>query len=385
MEEISNPWRISTVSKIVILGSLAESLLNFRGDLIRHLCACGHEVVAAAPGESPEVDLTLKSWGVRRVRIRMDRTGIDPISDLRLLIDLRRLLQKEQPDVLIAYTIKPVVYGMLAARFSGVSRRVAMITGLGFAFNSATRLRQKLAQMAARALYRAAMACANVVVFQNPDDESEFRNLQMLGNGLRVLRTAGSGVNLERFTAQRLPDGPLRFLMIARLLKEKGVREYMRAAALVHQTRPEVEFHLVGPFDTHPSAASRKEVEASVAAGDIVYHGAVVDVRTHLADCHVFVLPSYREGTPRSVLEAMAVGRPIITTDAPGCRETVIPGENGLLVPPGQSEALSEAMLSLAKLSSAELERMALSSRHLATTRYDVRIVNTQIADALGA
>jgi glycosyltransferase involved in cell wall biosynthesis len=384
MEETPNPWRISAVSKIVIFGSLAESLLNFRGDLIRHLRACGHEVVAVAPGESAEVDLTLKSWGVRRVQIRMDRTGIDPISDLRFLIDLCRLLQKEQPDVLLAYTIKPVVYGMLAARFAGVSRRVAMITGLGFAFNPTAGLRQKLARMAARALYRAAMACANVVVFQNPDDELDFRNLRMLGNGLRVLRTAGSGVNLERFTAQRLPDGPLRFLMIARLLKEKGVREYMKAAALVRQTRPELEFHLVGPFDTHPSAASRREVEASVAAGHIVYHGAVADVRTHLAHCHVFVLPSYREGTPRSVLEAMAVGRPIVTTDAPGCRETVIPGENGLLVPPGQSEALGEAMQSLAKRSSADLERMALSSRHLATTRYDVRIVNAQIADALG-
>ncbi len=371
------------MARVLLLASLAESLLNFRGDLIRHLRARGHEVLAAAPGEAAEVDRRLASWGVRRLRIELQRTGSNLAVDLRLLLELRRLMRAEKPDVVLAYTIKPVVYGALAARWAGVPRRAAMITGLGFAFAPPATLRQRIVRTVARALYHTAMACTDTVFFQNADDEADFRRAGLLRGAQRIVHTGGSGVNLERYAVAALPPGPLRFLMIARLLADKGVREYLQAAAQVRAAQPELSFHLVGPFDDHPAAVSRAEVEAAVASGAIVYHGPAHDVRPHLAACHVYVLPSYREGTPRSVLEAMAVGRPVITTDAPGCRETVVPGDNGLLVAPQQAAPLARAMQAMAALPREEIARMAGRSRALAQARFDVNLVNSQIADAL--
>lgn len=371
------------MARILIVASLAESLLNFRGDLIRHLLARGHEVIAAAPGEAAEVDRKLSSWGVRRIQIGLQRTGSSFASDLRVLAELYRLMRVEKPDVMLAYTIKPVVYGALAARLARVPRRAAMITGLGFAFAPPATLRQGIVRTVARTLYRMAMSCTDTVFFQNPDDEADFRRAGLLHSGQRIAHTGGSGVNLEHFAPVALPGGSLRFLMVARLLVDKGVREYLQAAAQARSSRPDLSFHLVGPFDEHPSAVTRAEVESAVAAGAIVYHGATSDVRPHLADCHVYVLPSYREGTPRSVLEAMAVGRPVITTDAPGCRQTVVPDDNGWLVAPQQAQPLAQAMLRMAELPREGIERMAARSRALVESRFDVNVVNSQISDAL--
>jgi glycosyltransferase involved in cell wall biosynthesis len=371
------------MAKVFVIASLAESLLNFRGDLIRHLIERGHVVVTAAPDGPADVDRTLAEWGVRRLSIGLERTGANLLADLKLLFELRRLLRAERPDVVLAYTIKPVVYGALAARWAGVPRRAAMITGLGFAFAPPTTLRQRVVRAVARGLYRAGMACTDTVFFQNPDDEADFRRAGLLRPEQGIVRTGGSGVNLNRFAALPLPEGPLRFLMIARLLVNKGVREYLQAAASARRERPELQFHLVGPFDPHPSAVPRDEIEAAVEQGAVIYHGAASDVRPHLANCHVYVLPSYREGTPRSVLEAMAVGRAIVTTDAPGCRETVVPGDNGMLVAPGQAEPLAQALLKMASLPRQEISRMAARSREIAETRFDVGLVNNQIANAL--
>jgi glycosyltransferase involved in cell wall biosynthesis len=227
------------------------------------------------------------------------------------------------------------------------------------------------------------MRFTTVVFFQNPDDEADFKSRGLLHPDQRIIRIPGSGVNLKHFGRNDLPRGPLKFLMIARLLVAKGVREFLQAAHEVRQSYPEVEFHLVGPFDPHPGAVSRAEIESAVSSGGVIYHGAVDDVRPFLRDCHVYVLPSYREGRPRSVLEAMAVGRPIITTDAPGCRETVIAGENGWLIPPREVASLVTAMVNMIKMDSRELGRMAAASRRLAETEYDVAVVNRTIESAL--
>lgn len=372
------------MARVLIVGSLAESLINFRGDLIRHLIARGHEVVALAPGISPDVDRRLGSWGVRRLQIGLDRTGVSLVADFRLLFELRRTMRTERIDVMLAYTIKPVVYGTIAARLAGIPRRAAMITGLGFAFAHSTTLRQHIVRVVARLLYRVAMACSNTVFFQNPDDEADFRRNGLLGASQLTVQIGGSGINLGRFAVVPMPEGPIRFLMIARLLVDKGVREFIQAATLVHRLFPQVKFDLVGPFDDHPSSVSRDEVSLATISGAITYHGAVTDVRPILASCHIYVLPSYREGTPRSVLEAMAVGRPVITTDAPGCRETVIPGENGLLVAPRQVESLVKAILDVTAMPRERLLAMARRSRELVEERFDVNVVNSHISLALG-
>lgn len=372
-----------SMARVMIVASLAESLVNFRGDLIRYFIARGHEVIALAPGNAPAVDSQLASWGVRRLVIGMQRTGFNPIEDLRLLLQLFRLTRSEKPDVVIAYTIKPVVYAMLAARWVGVPRRAAMITGLGFAFSTPATLAQRLMQLLARMLYRISMSCTDTVFFQNPDDEYEFRQAGLLRPTQLVVRTAGSGINLERYALAPMPAEPLNFLMIARLLVNKGIREYLQAASTVRASRPDLNFHLVGPQEDHPSALRRNELESSISRGDVIYHGPVADVRPHLASCHVYVLPSYREGTPRSVLEAMAVGRPVITTDTPGCRETVTDGDNGLLVCPADTGSLVKAMLRMAEICTTERARMAERSRVMAVNRFDVKAVNSKIASTL--
>lgn len=351
--------------------------------MIRHLLERKHEVVAIAPDGSPEVDRLLADWGVRRLPISLERTGTNFHSDLRVLIQLCRHMKTERPDVVLSYTIKPVVYGAIASRLIGVPHFAAMITGLGFTFNSPTGPRQRIVQGVARILYRIAMTYTNTLFFQNPDDEADFKRAGLLDPKHVIIRIAGSGINLERFPSMKLPDGPIGFLMIARLLADKGVREYLAAAAAARRVRPDLQFHLVGPFDTNPSSVSQEEIAAAVTAGTVVYHGAVTDVRPHLANCHVNVLPSYREGTPRSVLEAMATGRAIITTDAPGCRETIVEGENGLLVVPRDADSLARAFLRIAEFPREEISRMAVASRRIAEERFDVNIVNERIAAAL--
>jgi len=369
--------------RILVVGSLAESLVNFRGDLLRELKERGWDVIAAAPPGPSWVDEALARWQVRRVVLPLRRTGTNPLHDVALLRALRRQLRDEQPQALLAYTAKPVIYGLLAAGAAGVPRKVALITGLGFTFLQARSAVQAALQRIVRWLYQRALRRADVVLFQNRDDEQSFRALGLLRAGQDVRFVAGSGVNLDRYAKQPLPLGPRRFLLIARLLLDKGVREYVEAAARLHAEQPEVICELVGPLEEHPAAVPGKEVEQAVRSGAVVWHGSVRDVRPYLAAAHVYVLPSYREGMPRTVLEALAVGRPVITTDAPGCRETVVPERNGVLVPVADSDALYLAMLRFARMPEAELARMAEASREIAEGEFDVRKVNAAIIAAL--
>ena len=369
--------------KVIIIGSLAESLVNFRGDLLRHLVAQGHAVLALAPPGPDWVQERLAGWGVRYLPLPISRVGTSIAADLRLLRHLWRLFQAERPDVTLGYTIKPVIYGAIAAWLAGVPRVAAMITGLGFTFMPASGWKARTVQAVARGLYRAGLACADVIFFQNGDDEAEFRQRGLLPRRARIVRINGSGVHLGRYAPAPLPDGPPRFLLVGRLISDKGVREYIAAAARLRQARPQAECHLVGPLDDNPASLTAAELAQAVDAGAIHYHGATQDVRPFLRDCHVFVLPSYREGTPRSVLEAMAMGRPILTTDAPGCRDTVVPGENGLLVPVRDAGALAHAMIGLYDLPHDALQRLGQASRARAAAVYDVAQVNGVIARAL--
>lgn len=373
------------MSRVLIIGNLAESLINFRGDLISHLVEAGHEVTAVAPAGPEWVDAHLAARGARRIVVPMDRTGTNAVADVRLFWALLRACRASRPDVVLAYTIKPVIYGTLAAKLAGVRTIAAMITGLGFAFTRPAPVRKRVASSLARMLYRLTMVCTDIVFFQNPDDEADLRRTGILRRRHRVVRISGSGVNLMRFGQRPLPDGPMRFLMIARLLRDKGVSEYLEAARRVRAVYPAAQFHLVGPFDSNPTAISPDDIATAQARGDIVYHGATDDVRPFLERCHVYVLPSYREGTPRSVLEAMATGRPVITTDAPGCRETVNPGENGFLVPPREVAPLVDAMTRFINMAPAELNRMAAAARRRAELKYDVATVNATISGALFA
>lgn len=368
---------------VFVLGSYAESLVNFRGHLLRSMAARGYRVVAGAPAAPPHVIDTLAEMGVAYRDVPFKRAGMRLDQDLRALLALLGLLRELKPEVVLTYTIKPVVYGLLAAQLAGVPRRFAMITGLGYSFIGAG-LRAKLAGAAARRLYRLSLRRADGVFFQNPDDRALFQSLALVPGPDRAVMINGSGVDLDAFRPTPLPEGPASFLLIARLLEDKGVREYAEAARQVRAQYPGTCFHLVGWHDRgNPAAIAEHELREWIGEGLIEYHGHLADVRPAIAAASVYVLPSYREGTPRTVLEAMAMGRPIVTTDAPGCRETVESGVNGLLVPVRDVAALAAAMVRFVEEPHL-IPAMGLESRRIAEARYDVHKVNDVILETMG-
>jgi glycosyltransferase involved in cell wall biosynthesis len=298
-----------------------------------------------------------------------------------------KLMRRVKPDLLFAYMIKPVVYGLIAAKIAGVQRRTAMITGLGYAFTEApaepfaARAKRRAVHLAARGAYALALRFADTVIFQNPDDRDEFAAMGLTRGVARVGLVNGSGVDLRHFAPAPMPDGPITFLMIARLLRDKGVYEYVEAARLVKRAHPAARFVLVGPFDPNPTAVKPAEVEAWVREGVIDYQGAVDDVRPHIAACHVFVLPSYYgEGVPRTVLEAMAMGRPVITTDWRGCRDAIRHLVNGILVPVRSQTSLAAAMTHMIKDEDFRVVASHTNKRRSART-YDARLVATSTLD----
>jgi len=373
------------LTKILILASFAPSLRNFRGALIEEMCGRGYTVHAVAPGL--DLDQPTKDWlesrGVHCHAVPLLRSGLNPIADLRTVYALMGLMRRICPDLFIGYTVKPVVWGLIAARIVNVRNRVALITGLGYAFTSGASGVRRIVGRLARSLYWIALRQSTLVFFQNPDDRNEFNSLGLLPSRVPVRLVAGSGVDLDHFVLQPLPAPPMRFLLVARLLGDKGIREYVAAARYLHALRPDVEFHLVGGSDSNPNGISEEEATEWSKSGGLVWHGHLSDVRDVLAQAHVFVLPSYREGTPRSVLEAMAMGRAIVTTDAPGCRETVIDGENGFLVPVKSVDALVDAMTRFIEDPDLAV-RMGKRSREIAEEKYDVHKVNAVMLKEMG-
>lgn len=383
--------------KIIVIGGLPISLINFRRPLLREMVSAGHSVTASANGHDITTERKLEEIGVQYHPIRLERAGLNPVTDLLTLIDLIRLIHRIHPDIILTYTIKPIIYGGLAAAWIGVHSTYSMIEGLGYAFIESTSPKQRLISAIARTLYRYSLRKSNQVFFLNPDDMSLFLKMNIVHKE-QVLRINGTGVDLDYYAYTNLPKEPV-FLMIARLLADKGVREYAITAARVKQRVPEARFLLVGDLDPNPSSIKPDELKSWQQSGVIKYLGYLDDVRPAIRQCRYYVLPSYREGVPRTVLEAMSMGRPILTTDAPGCRETmvltaegqkqresgerVMCGENGFLVRPRDVEALEKAMLNFLK--KPELaESIAKRSREIAEEKFDVHKVNSVIMKTMG-
>jgi glycosyltransferase involved in cell wall biosynthesis len=374
------------MNRVFILASYPESLSNFRGALITTLVERGNEVHVAAPNlkANKAVCKYLESVGAICHEAKFSRTGLNPVSDLLCLLALCKLISKIKPNTFIGYTIKPVVWGLKAANFVGVENRVALITGLGYAFTGKAKGLRGVIQKIARILYKSSLKKASLVFFQNPDDLKEFAVQGLLSQHTRRKVVNGSGVDIGKFALTPLPPKVnINFLLIARLLGDKGICEYVAAAREVLKRYPNAQFHLVGGLDTNPNAILEDRVRGWVEEGTVKWHGGVDDVRPFILDCHVFVLPSYREGTPRSVLEAMSMGRAIITTDAPGCRETVVDGDNGFLVDVKSVEQLVAAMERFIKQPEL-IETMGKRSREIACDKYDVNKVNDVMLKAMG-
>lgn len=375
------PLGVALEMKVLIALNSAWNLLNFRTGLINALVADGHTVVLAAPVD--ENVPALVRLGLRFVDVPMHTHGTNPLADLILLWRYVCLLQREQPDVLLAYTAKPNVYGSLAARWLGVPV-VNNIAGLGSVFIKGGWLARVLGR-----LYRLALARSHRVFFQNPDDYRQFVEMNLVRSAQCAI-LPGSGVDLQRFQTVPLPslkgqcernlqitnDRRFVFLMVARLLKDKGVQEFAEAARLLKSSYPWAEFALLGFKDSqNPNAVSEKQFALWQEKGLVTYWGSCDDVREPLALADCVVLPSYREGTPRTLLEAAAMGRPLVATDVPGCREVVRHGFNGLMCRPRDAQDLANQMEAILQMSAEQLAKMGQASRKLVEERFDEQLV----------
>lgn len=345
--------------------------------LVRYQCA----VCCVAPKDKWVAEL--EEVGVRCIDVQLSRRGMNPWSESISIFRLYRLFQQEKPDIVINFSIKPAIYGSLAARMAGVPCTCSMITGLGYAFLGTSFARRLFSRVVAL-LYRHALVGNHRVFFQNRDDQSFF----MQENIVKEFKTVvvnGTGVDTDRFAPSnrgRGRDG-IRFLMVARLLTDKGVREFAEAGLRLRGRFPQVRLALLGPSDENPASISESELRCWVEKGALEYLGTTNDVASVLAEHDVFVLPSYREGLPTATLEAMAMGRPVVTTDVPGCRDTVAQGVNGYVVPARDSTALAEAMAQFVE-NPRLIDSMGRASRQMAVSKYDVRQVNREILHQLG-
>ncbi|MCX7626810.1 MAG: glycosyltransferase family 4 protein [Methylophilaceae bacterium] len=368
--------------KVVLIGHAAGATLNFRAPLIEELVKNGCQVEVLAPDWTPNQLTCLADLGAEGASFPLARTGMNPLQDLQTLLALYRHLRHSQPDVVLSYAAKTNVWGMLASALAGVRHRVAMIAGLGVAFTECPNksMSRLLLRWTLATLYRAALYKAHRVVVQNPDDARYLTESLGISRDKLVLIN-GTGVPLTNWPICPPHRDPITFTLVARLLREKGVLEYLAAARAVKRAYPSARFWLLGPLDDNPGGLTVEDLQPWLQDGTVEWPGAV-DVKPWLAQTSVFVLPSYREGVPRSTQEAMAMGRPVITTDVPGCRETVIEGVNGFSVPPRDVEALVQAMLRFIEQPQL-IETMGRESRRLAETRFDVRRANQILLETM--
>jgi glycosyltransferase involved in cell wall biosynthesis len=371
---------MNRAQRITLIGNSGISMVNFRLPLIHDLVAAGHHVEALTPDWTPEQRQAIQSAGATSASFPMDRTGTNPIADLRSWAALFHYLRRTRPDIVLTYATKTNIWGTLAAAWAVVPRRVMLVAGLGYAFiegppNGRTFSRSVL-QQTVGLLYRAAARSAHRIIVQNPDDGALLRSTWSVPQE-KIIHIHGTGVPLEDWPFHPPHTDPITFTLVARLLREKGVLEFLEAAQQIKAVHPEVRFWLLGPLDDNPGGLKASDIQPWVESGVVEWPG-LVDVKPWLARTSVFVLPSYREGVPRSTQEAMAMGRPVITTDAPGCRETVVDGVNGYLIPPRNVPALVEAMEQFIK-NPAHIETMGKESRRLAEERFDVRTINVHM------
>lgn len=370
--------------KVAVVANLTSSLINFRYDLLREL-SMRAEVIACGPERHAPSEEALREIGVKFVHFPLARTGMNPIADLKTLRSLRQIFADFAPDTVFAYTMKPIIYGCLAGRLAGVPQKYAMCTGLGYVFNAQnTSLKRRAVRALSANMYRLSLRGVDELLVYNTVDEQEFKDRRMVGQGTRLSVVPGSGVNLDKYAASDPPDGPPVFLMISRLLKEKGVFDYVEAARLLKRDYPQARFQLLGPMDANPDSVGQNEIDQWEREGVVEYLGETDDVRPYLRNCSVFVLPSaYREGIPRTILEAMSTGRAVVTTNAPGCADPVIEAETGFVVPMRDPQSLSQAMARF--LRSPELiPKMGQASRSRAEAVFDVRRINTILLRKMG-
>ena len=356
-----------------------RSLVGFRGDFIQNLLSEGYNVYTASPNLTESIAKKLKRFGAKPLQYELTRAGISPFGDLKSIRQLKQIMINHNIDLVFPYTIKPVIYASMAANKLNIPV-ISLITGLGFTFtgvSSKARILQKVVEF----LYKKSIRKNSLVIFQNIDDQKLFQERGILKLNQKTDVVDGSGVNLERynFRINNKTEDNVIFIFVARLIKEKGIHLFINAAKELKQKFPNAQFHVVGAPDQSPSSIKPEEIHELDKKGIINYHGRVNNVPELLQHSDVFVLPTYyREGVPRSILEALSVGLPIITTDTPGCRETILNDQNGVLIQPNQQEELTDAMRFFLE-NKKKIKEMGKESRKLAENKFDVNIINKKL------
>ncbi len=372
------------MTTIALLTSHAGTLTNFRAPLIKALSAQGIVVLGFAPNFDDHTRAAVRAMGVTPVDCPMSRTGMNPLVDIINTWKMVRLLRQSRPDITLGYFIKPVIFGSIAAWWAGVPRRFAMVEGLGFVFTpdaDGFSFKRRILKSLVLWLYKLGMSRAQWVIFLNPDDLTELTDAGVLPSE-KCFLLGGIGVDLEQWPAVPSVSEPVTFIQVARLLREKGIEDFAAAARIVKKQFSQARFILLGGLDDNPGAITQAEVQAWVKEGIIEWYGHT-PVSIWMAQASVFVLPSfYREGVPASTQEAMAMGRAVITTNVPGCRETVSDGVNGFLVPAHDPQALAEKMMIFIRQPEL-IGRMGLESRRMAEEYFDVHKVNQRLMDLM--
>ena len=364
--------------RILIIASFAGSISWFRGDFIKCLIQNGMEVLTASPDYLQEDFEAIRAIGAIPIEFNLQRTGLNPFKDFKSIMELKSIIKEYHIDLVFPYTVKPVIYGSIAANLCNVSV-ISLITGLGYAFSGLS-TKARILQNLNEILYKLSIRKNKIIVFQNKDDYQLFLDRKVISKRQRVAFVSGSGVNLNQFSfKEKEASTEVSFLLVARLIEEKGIGLYMEAAELLKAKYPKAEFHLIGPAETSPSAISIDDINKLNDEGVIVFHGLQTNMVEHFHKRDIFVLPSYyREGLPRTTLEACASGNPIITTDSVGCREAVKEGINGFLIEPQNLPALVKAMEYFI-LHPEKIREMGINSRKYAEERFDVNIINNDL------
>ena len=364
--------------KIMINSGRISPFFTTRLQLLNKIKDSGYDVTLG--GFDTSCIEKCQNWGAEFAEIPFARAGMNPIQDAKTLRAYYRVMKEGQFDIVHSYTAKPNIYGSIAAKWAGIKKIYPTVNGLGYAFTGNS-TKNKMVRAVICVLYKWAFSGATKVFFQNNDDAAELVRRGVLPQEKCVV-IASSGIDLKAFPYSEIYQVNT-FFLATRLLITKGVRTYFEAAKIVKEKHPEAKFYLAGSLDPNPDGIKKDELDQYVQDGTVEYLGVVKDMPAALKEYAVFVLPSYyREGVPHAILEAMSIGRAIVTTDAPGCKETVN-GKNGFLIEPRNSEQLAEKMIWMLDHPS-EVKRMGAESRKYAEEKFDVEIVNRVMLETMG-
>jgi glycosyltransferase involved in cell wall biosynthesis len=362
--------------KIIFIAPKTSTVLNFRGKLMNDVYKKGYEVVAIVPEEG--YDDEFKKLGVRNIVLNFNKSSLSPFSSLKYLLGLKKIIKDEKPDVVFSYAMKPVIFGSIAAHRAKVKEIYSLVCGLGYVY-AVDSFKTKILRLICGILYKIAFKYNKKVMFQNIDDINEFSKMKYLKKEKCEL-VNGSGVDLNKFKKNVLPNNNS-FIMVSRIIKEKGVREYFEAASIIKEKYPDAKFTYIGMYDKS-YARDFLELKKYIDKGIVEYIPETNKVADYVSKHAIFVLPSYyREGIPKTLLEASAMARPIITTNTPGCRETVIDGINGYFVNPKDVNDLAEKMEKM--INSTNLQQMGNESYKICLEKFDIKIINDKMMEIM--